>query len=128
VDIKMSDLPKLVGTRVVVEVSAGGDSWTHEGEVIAAKATDLAIKTKTDTVIIDMNFVDDIRPADPIVKVVRRKVRPVVLAQVKQHLLDRHGYPWDLVRAATPSLAMQMHDNINHDQLGHRHREDAKED
>lgn len=128
-DIKASDLPGLLDKRVIVQEDTAGraedDFREVEGRVVAATETGLVIQTRSSVVIVDAKYILDV---DIIVKttpkrLVKRWIRDTDADSVKQHLLDRHGMPFDLVSAPgiDPSRLLEMHSKIDHGNLGHGH-------
>lgn len=113
------------GVAVVLEVQKDGDASVSQihGKLIKADYHGLVIQERTQTSIVALDIVLDAYRADKQGKIVRRKVRYMIAQQVRQHLLDRHGLAFDLIKALSPSNAKKLHDNIDHFNLGHRHRE-----
>lgn len=118
---KMSDLLDMVGKAVKLELIVDGEAATVEGTLLAASWQGLAVKTKTATRVVD---IDEVVSAAPLrtSKLVRRWMRFIPSWQARQHLLDRHGLEYDLLKALLPDQAKLLHDRLNHKNLGHRHR------
>jgi hypothetical protein len=123
-EIRTKDLPGLVGKQVVVET----DYATIEGEVLATTSDAIVLRTKAGTSVVELSRMIDIRLADPATKIVRRKIRPATIQLVRQHLLDRHGMQWDLMKLTSPSSALALHELTDHTNLGHQHRADTEEE
>ncbi len=126
---KLSDLPGLVGKQVTVELEDGdlGDlPMEVTGKMLAADPKEgCVVETKDGTIILSLSEIRDVNIAQPRTKVVRRMLRWIPERQVKQHVLDRHGMPWDIIRAMSHRGVHLMHDAIDHSNLGHRHQEEA---
>lgn len=123
-EIRTKDLPGLVGKRILIET----DYVTTEGEVLAATSDAIVLRTGAGTSVVELVRVIDISLADPATKIVRRKVRPATIQLVRQHLLDRHGMQWDLMKLTRPSAALALHNLTDHSNLGHQHRDDTEEE
>lgn len=121
--IRLSELPLLIETRVTVEVQGDDDvsSWTIEGLLIAVGDAGVVVKNSDGPQIVMRHHILDIKKTVMSRKIVRRKIRHIVMQQVRQHLLDRHGMPWDLVKMMRPDSAFQAHESIDHSNLGHQH-------
>lgn len=122
--IRISELPSLVETRVLLEVQQGGDEspWELEGTLMAVSDVGVVVKTGDGTHIFLQEHILDISKSSIPRKIVRRKIRYIIAAQARQHLLDRHGMPWDLTKMLRPDAAREMHDKTDHSNLGHQHR------
>lgn len=126
--MKFADLLALRGEQVVIELDDEELLTPTElqGRLIEAdRENGLVVETKVGTMIVPMTDVLAVEKATPPGKIVRRTIRPIPLSQVKQHLLDRHGLGWDIVKAMTAKSCLDLHNKIDHSNLGHRHR--AKE-
>lgn len=122
-EVRMSELPALVGERVAMRISGHYGHMDVEGEVVTASQSGLVLLSKSEgTMIIGIDEIDELHKTVSPGKIVRRKIRHIPETQARQHLLDRHGVPWDLVRGMTPRNAFRMHEGIDHSNLGHKHR------
>lgn len=120
--LKLSDLPNLVDKRVVIEMQGLSDgTYEIEGMVCAVNSTGLVLAVKGDTIILQTVDIVDINEADAPRPIVRRKVRHIPARQARQHLLDRHGVPLDLIRGTSPKTAYVLHQATDHSNLGHMH-------
>ena len=124
----MSAIVDMQGEDVILELQDADDLHPRivQGKLLRASYHGIAIQEANQTSIIDLSIVQDIYPASKQGKVVRRRLRYIVALQVRQHLLDRHGMQFDLIRALTPKVAKQLHDKIDHSNLGHRHKDRAE--
>lgn len=121
----LRELTTMIGTNVVVEHNSsesGNGSVKTEGKILRVGAPGIVLESRLKTEIIPLRFIIDLYPFTPPRKVVRRKVRFIVPHQSRQHLLDRHGMPWDLIKFTTDDTASNMHLLIDHTNLGHQHR------
>lgn len=121
---RLSDLPNLVGKQVTVELETDGDLPLEvTGQLLAVDiAIGIVVENRDGTVIIKLPEIKDVSVALPRTKLVRRMLRWMPPRQVKQHVLDRHGMPWDIIRAMSHQGVHDMHALIDHSNLGHRHQ------
>lgn len=120
---KMSELKGLLNTIVLVEVrSPDGEINKSDGTLLGIDVQGIVFESKGKVSIIPLEAVIDINPFTAPRKVVRRKVQAVLERRARQHLLDRHGLLWDLIKFVSEKTAYIMHDKIDHSNLGHQHR------
>lgn len=72
---------------------------------------------------IEMADIIDIDLEPKVRRLARRWIGTIGIEVVRQHLLDRHGYPFDLVKNMDAKVAGQVHDALSHERLGHQHGE-----
>ncbi len=127
--IRMSELPLLIDSRVTVEVQEEEDTspWAVEGVLIAISDAGVVVKNSDGSHILLFDVVIDVSKAMTSRKIIRRKLRFITAQQARQHLLDRHGVPWDLTKVLTAANAFEMHSRIDHSNLGHQHRTQEEE-
>lgn len=127
--MKATDLPTFEGKRVIVtqditHLSDDEDFREVKGMVHKADTAGLVLRTNGGVVIIPASQVLDV-DIELISRLQRRWLRVPTLSVVRQHLLDRHGMPFDLV--AAPGMEVKaylaMHERIDHSNLGHQHGE-----
>lgn len=125
--MRAEDLPSYEGKRVIVQedithLQGDEDFREVEGTVGRADATGLVLSTREGVVIIPSSRILDV-DLRVITRLQRRWLREAGLSTVRQHLLDRHGFPFDLVAAQgmEPKTYLQTHANIDHSNLGHQH-------
>lgn len=116
---------------VIVNVDTGKDATgsdtfdTVEGKAIAASEAGLVVRSRGTTRIIEPKDIIDIEEAlrnRRRKRVIRRVVRKLNSTDdPRQHLADRHGVLVSVLNFVGPDDARVMHENINHDDLGHRH-------
>lgn len=131
--LKLSDLPQYLGRTIVVQEDLIGfadvddDFREHEGKVVRADERGLVLETRHGTVIIDASRIldCDVTLRSSVRRLMRRWLRDATPAIVRQHLLDRHGMPYDLVsaKAMDNEAFFEMHQRIDHSGLGHQHGE-----
>lgn len=131
--IKASDLPRFEGRRVIVQEDlagrgdAGDDYREIEGKVVKANVHGLVIQTRTSIVPVEAQHILDVEELTRTAprRLVRRWIREATPESIKQHLLDRHGFHFDLVsaREMSPEMLLEMHAKIDHGKLGHNHGE-----
>lgn len=134
--LRLSDLPQYLGKVIVVQEDTSQDPDTdddfkeYEGKVVRADESGLVLETRHGTRIIRANRIldADVSIKSTVRRLVRRWLREPTPATVRQHLLDRHGMPFDLISAKEMDneAYYHMHQGINHAGLGHRHGEKPK--
>lgn len=125
--VKADELNRYFKKVLTLQLSTGEDGTSSEitGKVLAVSSAGIAIKSHGSTQIIDH---EQILGYEEVVRfrrkrVVRRWVRIIPSdASVKQHLADRHAVMVSVLNAVDEDTARMMHDNLKHDDLGHRHR------
>lgn len=118
------DLPSYAGKKVTLTFTDDeGSEVSKEGTIQAASAIGLIFKEKgkADVDIVEPDAIISIEEAaerEPNVQV--KKLQPVT-KNFRQHLADRHGYlPADLNKL-TEEQGKEIHDGIDHSDLGHKH-------
>jgi len=106
----------------------GADDLELEGKVLSADASGLVILVKNKPIIVEARDILDIHRSSLPSKIVRRKMRYIPPWQARQHLLDRHGLQWDLIKMLAVKSAGALHDKIDHTNLGHQHRESEEDE
>lgn len=129
--VKASQLPGFLGRRVIVQEDlagrgdAGDDFREVEGKVTSATEAGLVIQTRRSVEIIEAKHILDVEELtrSTLRRLVRRWIKHPSADAIKQHLVDRHGYPWDLVAAKEISaeVLMSRHAKMDHSNLGHNH-------
>lgn len=64
---------------------------------------------------------DIIEQAQKPKKLVVKKIKEVGVNDVRQHLVERHGYPISSIEAMDPAGALEFHKGLDHADLGHNH-------
>lgn len=125
--VKAEDLQQFLNKRVVLHTNDPEDSSKtieREGKVEAASIAGIAFKEKgkssVDLYEIHQIFEIDTLPEPP-KKIRQKKLKPVEEGQVRQHLVDRHGMPVSKANELNEAQATELHDRIDHKDLGHRH-------
>lgn len=95
------------------------------GRVLAVTKLGVVVRHRGNPRIV---LLDDILSGNEVVRprrtrVLRRVVRRIEGVAIKQHLADRHALFVDLCNAISAEDAHVIHNNINHKNLGHYHRE-----
>lgn len=93
-----------------------------EGKLVAATYDGIVLQLRTGAQIYPIGLLVHARLGPRLGKLTRRKLRPIPKSQSRQHLADRHGISFDLVKHLTPEAALDLHNAIDHDNLGHNHR------
>jgi len=128
-DIKVNELPNLVGKFLVVQVEVDSDDEDFrevEGKCLVATSSGLVVQTKSKSELLEMGRVIDIDVIELVRRLSVRWLDHVSPAAVRQHLLDRHGLRFDLLKVMDVETAVKLHDGIDHTALGHRHGEKEK--
>jgi hypothetical protein len=125
--ITTSELPNLIGKVLVVQVTVVGqddeDYREVRGKCLVANDAGLVIQTRSRSEMIKMAEVIDVDVEPKVKRLTHRWLGEIDDDAVRQHLLDRHGMPYDLIKSLDERTAVGLHDKINHAQLGHRHEE-----
>lgn len=109
---------------VELVVNREGEEVTLQGKIELASEVGVAFKPRR------KRDVDFIEPSDIIsIKEVeesgsdlkQKKLPPLEPAKVRAHLIDRHGAPLSQVNALSPEQAVELHNKIDHSDLGHKH-------
>lgn len=113
------------GKNVTITL-VGENAGTYEGKVEAASPIGVAFKPKgKGSWILDPTEIDAIDASAVIKKITRKSMLPASLENIRQHLVDRHGYEIAAIEAMTPDQALAWHNtDLDHSKLGHDH--DAK--
>lgn len=125
--ITTSELPNLIGKILVVQVTVVGvddeDYREVRGKCLVANAAGLVIQTRSRSEMVNMADVIDVDIEPKMKRLTRRWLGEIEDDAVRQHLLDRHGMPFDLIKSMDVHMAVALHDKINHQPLGHRHED-----
>lgn len=124
----MIDLAKVQGQRVKFSYIPNGetDAVELEGTVDLVNPPAMIVKPKGSTMvklieerqIVQGTF--EVIPEKPR-ELKARRMDPVGMSSVRNHLLDRHGYELDVINKLTDAAALAEHDQLEHDRLGHFH-------
>lgn len=116
-------LADYAGKNVNIVLTGEYAELSGEGKVEAASTMGVAFKPKgKGSVIVLPSDIDAIEAAAVIKKITRKSMLPVNLDNIRQHLVDRHGYEVEAIEAMTPEQALAWHNNdLNHEKLGHDH-------
>ena len=123
--VATQDLASYEGKSIILTV-ANDDGSAREvtGKVEAASEAGMAFreKGKRDVELVMPNEIVEIAlaPEKP-KKINQKKLKPISDERMRQHLADRHGFTLEEVNGMTDSEAVELHDNIDHSNLGHRH-------
>lgn len=123
------DLHKFFGKVVSINVDTGQDETgartfnTVTGKVTWVSDIGLVLRSRSTVTIVEAKDILDIEEESRKRKrIVRRWVRVIGPSDsAKQHLADRHGILVSVLSAADEDTARQMHEHINHEDLGHQH-------
>lgn len=124
------DLSQYAGKRVILVRKVEGSDTAEEVEGTVESANQLGIvlkpKGKATFELVEEGNIEDIRFAPVKPQALKaKKLKPVPFGQVKRHLLDRHAFTLSVVNEMTEEKAVEVHDGIDHSDLGHKHAEDS---
>jgi len=128
--VNADTLADYVGKTVSVTLS-GADAGEYEGKVEAASPAGMAFKPRgKSTMVINASDVEAVElPTPGEKKITVKSLKPVGLSDVRQHLVDRHGYKVaDIQDNMTPEQAQKFHDELDHSELGHNHNRLEKDE
>lgn len=120
-------LEQFDGKQVVIHL-VQEDNSVREclGKVEAASEQGMAFKEKgkREVELIMPEQIEEIALAPEKPKTLaQKKLKPVTETAARQHLLDRHGYLRSEINAMDEGTAFELHENLDHADLGHRHVE-----
>lgn len=120
-------LAQFAGKNVNIVLTGEYAALSGEGKVEAASPVGVAYKPKgKGSVIVLPADIQEIEAAAVIKKITRKSMLPCTLENIRQHLVDRHGYGVSDIEAMTPEQALAWHDGeLNHENLGHDHKKTA---
>ena len=123
--VDANTLEKFSGKNVILTVKAeDGTAKEIPGKVEGASVVGLAFKEKgkRDVALVEPKDIEDLVevPAES-KKVTQKKLKPVDVEKVRQHLADRHGYNRKDLNAMSDADAAEFHDKLDHTDLGHKH-------
>lgn len=129
--ISAKDLVKYDGKQVILHlVQEDGSAKEMEGKVEAASEAGMAFKEKgkRDVELIMPSDIEEIAfaPEKP-KRITQKKLKPVTVTNVRQHLVDRHGMSRSEANSITDEEALELHDQVDHKDLGHKHVSDEDE-
>lgn len=119
----MADYSGYEGKKVVVTDTSGE---TYEGVCEAGSELGIVVKLKNSakSTLIESKNIDTVtEPAAAPKKLKPRSLPQIAEGKVRQHLLDRHGYAISDIEAMTEEEATAFHNGLDHEGLGHFHRE-----
>lgn len=118
------DLSTFVDRKVVLVYNKGEESIEIEGTVQNASPVGVIIKPKgrASIELIEADQIERIEAAPEKAKTLSAKaVKNVIYGNARQHLLDKHGFTLTQVNSLTEEAALEIHDAIDHADLGHKH-------
>lgn len=116
-------LADYAGKNVNIKLSGEYAELSGEGKVEAASTMGVAFKPKgKGTVIVLPSDVEAIEASAVVKKITRKSMLPATLDNVRQHLVDRHGYKVSDIEQYTPEQALEFHNSLEHGELGHDHK------
>lgn len=139
--VETPDYTSLVGSRVkivyksdvtsddstqidAVEIAAVVEAFNGEMNVIMVRE-----KGKTMGFLIDLKDLIEISLDDKGSKVIKsKKLKEVDVANARQHLADRHGYPLESVNGMSDEEAFDVHEDTDHSDLSHHHQDEQVQD
>lgn len=119
------DLTYWAGAYVRVEATVNGVNVSVEGEVVRAKAALILLdrgkgKNQMLLELAEIRQMEEIPRPVPVTRITARVLATPSIAQVRQHLADRHGVPLRGI-SPLPEIAMREHDMMHRLELGHSH-------
>lgn len=118
-------LAQYAGKNVKLVIVGEKAGLSGEGKVDAAGPFGVAFKAKGKaTEILEPSEIDSIEASAVVKKIVVKSMQPIALDNVRQHLVDRHGYQVKDIESYAPEQALEFHATLEHAGLAHNH--DAK--
>lgn len=120
----MTNAVDYIDKTVILTAEIDGEKKTIEGTVTAASAAGIVFKEKgkRGQILVEAADIANIEIVDTGSRLKQRSLRPVADGKMRDHLVDRHGYKVSDIEAFSEEAAVALHDSIDHDDLGHRHR------
>lgn len=123
--VDATTLVNFEGKQVILHfIEEDGSVSEKTGKVDGASEFGIAFKEKgkREVALIEPHQIEeiDLAPEKP-KSLSQKKLKPIAVANARQHLLDRHGYTRTAVNAMSDEQAGEEHDGIDHSDLGHRH-------
>lgn len=119
-----STLEEFSDKSVILHLKTDEGIEELEGKVEAASAEGMAFKEKgkRDLRLVEADEIEEISlaPETP-KKITQKKLKEPTLTGVRQHLVDRHGMPRSEANSMNDEKAWDLHDQIDHKDLGHKH-------
>ncbi len=123
--VEAAELESFINKKVILHTINDDDSTTErEGKVEAASEGGIAFKEKgkSSLDLYEVKQIEEIAAAPETPKKIRQKrLDPVETGRVRQHLVDRHGMPVSRANSMDEKAATELHDKIDHADLGHKH-------
>jgi hypothetical protein len=130
--VDANTLADFAGKQVILHrIKEDGSIEELEGKVEDASEVGMAFKPKgkrdVDLVLPDEIEEISLAPTKP-KTLSQKKLKPIAENAARQHLLDRHGYDRSVVNEMSDEQAFAEHNDIDHDDLGHRHEAEDEGD
>lgn len=123
--VNAEELAQFLNKKVIFHtINADGSVTEREGKVEAASAFGVFFKEKGKSSgdLYEPKDIEEIMLVPEAPKKIRqKKMKLVEEGQVRQHLVDRHGMPVSKANELTEEQAVELHNRIDHTDLGHRH-------
>ena len=130
--VQAQTLSEFNGKNVILHLIQDDNSVKEvEGKIEAASAAGVAFreKGKRDVDLVEPHQIEEIAPAPEKPKrVIQKKLKPIADGNVRQHLVDRHGFSLPQAQELSEADAVELHNNIDHSELGHKHVEPTEDD
>jgi hypothetical protein len=115
-------LAQFAGKNVTIKLSGQYADQSGEGRCEAAGPFGVAFKPKgKGAIIVEAANVEAIEASAVVKKITRKSLLPATADNVRQHLVDRHGYKVSDIEAYSPEQALEFHATLEHGELGHDH-------
>lgn len=124
--VSPEDLTAFEKKNVIIHVLKDGELVEREGSIQAASVNGIAFKEKgkRDFELILPADIEEIAAAPaPAKKLIQKNIRPITVEGARQHLFTMHGWDRKTASEAEPEKAFELHAQIDHSQLGHKHTE-----
>jgi hypothetical protein len=126
--VNIEELKELDGKKAVIHVIQADDSLKQiEGKIEAVGPQGIAFKIKGQGSV-DLFEIEKIEEVQAVnegpKKIKAKKLAPIEAGKVRAHLVDRHGMPVSKANSMDEKAAEELHNRIDHSDLGHFHKAD----
>jgi hypothetical protein len=116
----------LKGKKVTVQHNVDGELQEQDGTLLEVNEGAIMFRqsgNKTPQIILVPVIEAIVGQAVKPKKLVAKQIKAVSASDVRQHLVERHGYALSAIEPYSPEDALAFHAGLDHSDLGHTHAE-----